>query len=164
MTDSLSRVLYVVDANVFMDWQPRYYPTDVFPSILGKVGGLITEGRLVAPKIVEEEIDVVGTPDLVAWKDAYANLFAPLAETMAEAVAIQGRFPGLLDPKASHEEADAHVIALAKLRGGIVVTQETSATEKRNPKRPHYIPDVCRELGVSCISLLGMMRKEGWTL
>ena len=47
-------------------------------------------------------------------------------------------------------------------RQGIVVTQETFAAEKRNPKRTHFIPDVCRELGITCISLLGLMHREGW--
>ena len=47
-------------------------------------------------------------------------------------------------------------------RNGIVVTQETSAAEKRNPRRPMFIPDVCREMGVPCVSLLGLMRREGW--
>ena len=77
-------------------------------------------------------------------------------------MSIQGRFPGLKDPKAEYEEADAYVIALARLRNGVVVTQETSASEKRNPRRTHFIPDVCRELGVPCINLLGMIRREGW--
>ena len=27
-----------------------------------------------------------------------------------------------------------------------------------------YIPDVCRELGLPCIGLLGLMRREGWRL
>jgi len=67
-----------------------------------------------------------------------------------------------LNPKAEYEEADAYVIALAKLRDGIVVTQETSAAEKNQPKRTHFIPDVCRELGLHCITLLGLMRREGW--
>ncbi|MBN9690072.1 MAG: DUF4411 family protein [Verrucomicrobia bacterium] len=80
----------------------------------------------------------------------------------AEAQPIQNQFAGLRDPKAEYEEADAYVIALAKLRGGIVVTQETPAAEKRNPKRTHFIPDVCRELGIACISLIGLMRREGW--
>jgi hypothetical protein len=45
---------------------------------------------------------------------------------------------------------------------GIVVTQETPASEKRNPRRTHFIPDVCRDLGIPCINLLGLMRREGW--
>jgi hypothetical protein len=88
----------------------------------------------------------------------------PTVQLLTDAQAIQNQFAGLRDPKAEHEEADAYVIALAKQHGGIVVTQETSAAEKRNPKRTHYIPDVCRELGIPCISLLGLMRREGWTL
>jgi hypothetical protein len=58
----------------------------------------------------------------------------------------------------------AYVIALARLRNGTVVAQETSAAEKHKPKKDHYIPDVCRELGVPCINLLGLMRREGWKL
>jgi hypothetical protein len=48
------------------------------------------------------------------------------------------------------------------MRDGIVVTQETAAADKRNPKRTHFIPDVCRELGIPCIAFLGLMRREGW--
>jgi hypothetical protein len=77
-------------------------------------------------------------------------------------MSIQSRFPGLLDPKAEHEEADAYVIALAQQRDGIVVTSETPAADKRKPKREFYIPDVCRELGIPCINLLGLMRREAW--
>ena len=88
----------------------------------------------------------------------------PTVQLLTNAQGIQNQFTGLRDPKAEYEEADAYVIALAKQRGGMVVTQETSAAEKRNPKRTHYIPDVCRELGIPRISLLGLMRWEGWTL
>jgi len=27
----------------------------------------------------------------------------------------------------------------------------------------HYIPDVCRDLDIPCINLLGLMRREHWT-
>jgi hypothetical protein len=88
----------------------------------------------------------------------------PTEELLTASLAIQSRFPGLRDPKASFEEADAYVIALAQLRNGLVVTQETAATEKRNPRRTHFIPDVCREMKIPCLNLLGLMRKEGWKL
>lgn len=68
-----------------------------------------------------------------------------------------------MDPKGLNESADAYVIALAKLSsGGIVVSQETSVQEKHRPRRSYFIPDVCRDLGVPCINLLGMMRREKW--
>lgn len=164
MSDAPRRPLYAVDTNVFMDWQARYYPTDVFASLPARIDALIAEGRLFAPELVGEELGVVGGAELSAWMTAHKTLWVPTAELLAAALAIQGRFPGLRDPKADFEEADAYVIALAQLRDGVVVTQETSAAEKRNPKRTHFIPDVCRELGLHSISLLGMMRREGWQL
>ena len=156
--------LYSVDTNVLMEWQFRAYPTDIFESLVAKVDALIGEKRFLAPELVDEELGAVGTAALVAWAKARKAMFVPLADVLVEAQSIQSRFPGLRDPKAEYEEADAYVIALAKLRDGIVVTQETSAAEKKNPKRTHFIPDVCRELGLPCISLLGMMRRESWKL
>ena len=162
MSEEIRKPVYSIDTNVLMDWQARYFPTDIFQGLVGCVDELIDEGRWTAPELVEEELIAVGTAELVAWAKARPQMFVPLAAVLAEALAIQARFPGLKDPKAEYEEADAYVIALAKLRDGIVVTQETSAAEKNKPKRTHFIPDVCRELGLPCISLLGLMRREGW--
>jgi hypothetical protein len=164
MTDSAPQPPYSVDSSAFMDWQARFYPVDVFKSILDRVETLIAAKRFMAPALVREELGAVGTGDLIAWADAHAAIYVPTRELLVEAQTIQNRFPGLRDPKAEFEEADAYVIALAKLRGGIVITQETPAAEKRNPKRTHFIPDVCREMGVPCFNLLGLMRRENWTL
>jgi hypothetical protein len=163
MTDGAPQLIYSVDSSSFMDWQARYYPVDVFAGIVQGIDGLIAEKRLFAPALVEEELAAVGTVDLNAWAKARSGIFVPTGDLLVEAQAIQNRFPGLRDPKAEFEEADAYVIALARLRSGIVVTQETPAAEKRNPKRSHFIPDVCREMGIPCFNLLGMMRREAWT-
>lgn len=145
-----------------MDWQARYYPADVFAGLLGEVDTLIAVGRLFAPALVREELSSVGTGDLKAWAKARPDIFVPTGDLLAEAQAIQNAFPGLRDPKAEFEEADTYVVALAKLRDGIVITQETPAAEKHNPRRTHFIPDVCREMGIPCFNLLGLMRREGW--
>ncbi|HVZ75212.1 MAG TPA: DUF4411 family protein [Polyangia bacterium] len=155
-------VIYSVDTSSLMDWQARYYPTDVFAGLPTQVDGLGAAGRLFAVALVREEIHAVGTAGLVQWIDDRKDMIVPTGAVLAEAQAIQNQFTGLRDPKAEFEEADPYVIALAKVRDGIVVTQETPAAEKRNPKRTHFIPDVCRELGIPCISLLGLMRREGW--
>jgi predicted nucleic acid-binding protein len=162
MSDGAQKPIYSVDTNVLMDWQARYFPTDVFGSLVTSVDVLVNEGRWLAPEIVEEELSAVGTAETIAWAKARPSVFVPLQDVLAEALSIQNRFPGLKDPKSEFEEADAYVIALAKLRNGIVVTQETPAAEKNRPRRTHFIPDVCRELGIPCISLLGLMRREGW--
>lgn len=154
--------VYSVDTNSLMEWQARNFPTDVFPGLINRIETLVGAGRFLAPGIVEEEVASVGTAELIQWTVNHGGMFVPTAEVLPGALKIQGQFAGLLDPKAEHEEADAYVIALAQLRHATVVTQETSAAEKRNPKRTHFIPDVCRELGISCINLLGLMRREGW--
>ena len=145
-----------------MDWQARYYPTDVFETILQKVDELIEAGRFLAPALVNEELDAVGTNQLSQWAKNRSNMWIPNDEIFAETMAIQSQFPGLLDPKAEYEEADAYIIGLAQQRDGIVVTSETPAAEKRRARREFFIPDVCRELGVPCINFLGLARREGW--
>jgi hypothetical protein len=162
MSDPTPAPIYSVDSSSLMEWQGRYYPTDVFPGLLAKLDELIVAGRMFAPALVKDEIAAVGTAGLIDWTENHAGIFVPIAEVLAAAQAIQNQFTGLRDPKAEYEEADAYVIALARMRNGTVITQETPAAEKRNPKRTHFIPDVCRELGITCISLLGLMRRERW--
>lgn len=157
--------MYSLDTSFFMDWQARYYPLDLFTSLEKKIEALIASGSCAAVQIVKDEIDAVGTPGLRAWVAHQAGLFLPLSpEIQIEAAAIEASYPELMDPKGLNESADAYVIALAKLqKDGIVVSQETSVQEKHRPRRSYFIPDVCRDLGLPCINLLGMMRREKWT-
>lgn len=164
MIDARRPSFYSVDTSALIDWQFRYYPTDIFYSLLGKVDQLIEEKRFSGPVLVKEELEKRGTAELVKWAKERSGIFVPLKDLIAEAQNIQNHFPELCDPKAESEEADAYVIALAKLQGGEVITGETPASEKRYPKRSHYIPDVCRELGLPCFNFLGLMRREKWKI
>jgi hypothetical protein len=155
--------MYSLDTSVLMDWQARFYPLDVFVSLETKIEALISSGNCKAVDLVREEIEAVGTPGLRSWVAGHSGLFVPLSPAVqGEAAAIEASYPDLMDPKSPYESADAYVIALAKLEGAIVVSQETSAQEKRNPPKDHYIPDVCRDLGLPCINLLGLLRREKW--
>ena len=145
-----------------MDWHARHYPADLFPGLVIRMDALATSRRIFAPALVREEVEKVGTAGLSSWVGDHSGIIVPTGELLEQAQRIQGQFPGLLDPKAEFEEADAYVIALARLRNGTVVTEETPAAQKRNPRRTHFIPDVCRDLGIPCINLLGLMRREGW--
>ena len=156
--------MYSFDTSVFMDWQARYYPPDIFISMVTKIEELIAVGQCSAVELVKEEIDAVGTPELRAWMKKHPALFVTLDPLVqVEAANIESKYPDLMDPRSLHQSADAYVVALAKVEGGVVVSQETSAAEKKSAKRTHYIPDVCRDLGISCINLLGLMRREHWT-
>ncbi len=152
-----------MDTSFFMDWQARYYPLDLFPGFNTRIEALIASGECAAMQLVLDELNAVAPPDLRTWASAHPGLFVPLhPEVQLEAQAIESRYPDLTDPKGLYQSADAYVIALARVRDGIVISQETAAHEKRNPKQTYYIPDVCRDLGVSCINLLGLMRREKW--
>jgi hypothetical protein len=157
--------MYSFDTSAFMDWQARCYPIDVFASLANKIAEMIVAGACLAIALAEEGINAVGTPGLRAWAKTNSGLFVSLdSMTIIEASSIESKYPDLTDPKSPYQSADAYVIALAKVRNGIVVSQETSAAEKRSPKRTPYIPDVCRDLGIACINLLGLMRREKWVL
>ncbi|MFN0180191.1 MAG: DUF4411 family protein [Gemmatimonadales bacterium] len=156
--------MYSLDTSFFMDWQARHYPLDLFVGLEHRIEGLIDQGECRAVDLVREELQAVGTPDLRTWTTKNKRVFVSLsADVQLAAAAIQSAYPALMDPKGLHDSADAYVIALAKSTGGIVVSQETSVAEKHRPKQSYYIPDVCRSLGVSCINLLGMMRREKWS-
>lgn len=158
-----SSSIYSADTSIFMDWQARYYPLDIFVTLQTRIEQLIETNGLRAVALVQEEIKAIGTPDLKKWAGKNKSLFVPLAsDVQIEASSIEARYPDLLDPKSPYQSADAYVIAFAKLQNGIVISQETSVHEKRNPAKNHYIPDVCRDLGVGCINLLGLMRREKW--
>jgi hypothetical protein len=155
--------MYSLDTSFFMDWQARYYPVDLFATLEKSIVGLIASGTCAAVELVKEEIDAVGTPGLRSWVANQTGLFMPMTpEIQIEAAAIEASYPELMDPKGLNESADAYVIALAKLKGWLVVSQETSVQEKHRPRRSYFIPDVCRDLGIPCVNLLGMMRREKW--
>src|SRR5690606_4902274 len=98
--------IYALDTNVFMDWQARYYPTDIFASLTTRIDGLIGEGRLYSTALAKDELGAVGTAELASWASARADIWIPTENLLMAALAIQNRFPGLRDPKAEYEEAD----------------------------------------------------------
>ena len=69
MSDPAPLPIYSIDSSSLMEWQGRYYPTDVFPSLAAIVDELAAAGRMLAPALVKEEIDAVGTAGLIDWTE-----------------------------------------------------------------------------------------------
>lgn len=156
--------MYSIDTNIYLDWWIRRYPDDIFPTFKAQVEGLIAAGKWNSVERVADEIGHVGTAALKAWAKANRGQFIKHdAALIAEANAITAAYPGLLDPYASHDEADRYLIALAKLKGWAVVTHETPARSKKHALRTHFIPDVCRGMNIPCMDLIEMMRRERWS-
>lgn len=157
--------MYSVDTNIFIDWWERWYPPDVFITLKQRVEELSQSGSFLAPARVLDEIKHNGRRDLQEWAKKQEEMFVDHNTSLqTEVQNILRDHPKLIDPTASHDEADIWVIALAKIHGGIVVTHETSINAKRNPARGRlYIPDICHLMRIKCINLVELMRAEKWT-
>jgi hypothetical protein len=93
------------------------------------------------------------------WIKKRESMVIPIdAEVQRYVSQIMSKFGRLVDSKKNRSIGDPWVIALAQARGLIVVTGEKATGSLSKPK----IPDVCKDLGVSCIEIVDFFRKQGW--
>jgi predicted nucleic acid-binding protein len=149
---------YCIDTSAIVDGWVRYYPRDVFPTLWDKLEKMIAAGRLVAPDEVLKELSK-NDDDLHKWARLQDGLFCPLEDDVQIATAeILAVFPKLVNNERNRSIADPFVVAVAKVRKLSVVTGEK---RKGNPMRPK-IPDVCDAYKIRCLTLLELMKSEGW--
>ncbi|MGH9792915.1 MAG: DUF4411 family protein [Candidatus Acidiferrales bacterium] len=67
-------------------------------------------------------------------------------------------YPRLVDTKKNRSGCDPWVIGLAQSRSLTVVTAEKATKNLARPK----IPDVCTDLNIPCVDVLGLFRSLGW--
>lgn len=116
--------------------------------------GLIASGHLRATAVVLEELERKDD-ELLAWARRQADLVLPLDDRVQiTARDIVARFPNFVDANATETSADPFVVALARVHGLTVVTQE-----RPNQGRPR-IPNVCDAYAIPGGDVLGMMRQE----
>jgi hypothetical protein len=151
-------VKYVFDTSSLIGAWVRAYPPDTFPVVWDRMDGLATSGDLLVPEEVYEELKAQDD-DLLAWvKQRSDAVVIPTSRAvMLEARAVLADHEGLTKAGTGRGKADPFVIALAKLTSCPLVTQEQggSVTKPR-------IPFVCRARGVTCMSVLEVIRAEGW--
>ena len=80
-------------------------------------------------------------------------------DIQTEARNILHEFPYLTKQIAGRNSADPFVIALAKSRNYVVVTEEGLGSENK-PR----IPLVCNHYGIQCINILRMVQNEDWVI
>jgi Domain of unknown function (DUF4411) len=148
--------LYSFDSSAFINPFRRYYPQDLFPKFWDAVAERIVSGEIIASEVVRDEID--GKDDqLKTWVRAQSGLFIQVDEEQQDEVAtIMRNFPTWVDIESSKNNADPFVIALAKAKGLVVVSDEGNGSEQ-NPK----IPFVCREAGVRHLKVVEFIRAIG---
>ncbi len=77
-----------------------------------------------------------------------------------EAAQILMQFPRLVGEKKLRTSADPFVIALARVEGLQVVTDEKPTGSLARPN----IPDVCAQLNMMVMSLLQLIQNERWII
>ncbi len=154
---------YVLDTSSLLNTWRYNLPVDVAPGVWENLDGLIAEGRAIAPVDVLEEL-LAKDDELHVWAKARrVSLFIDLDDDDIAAVkkiVNDSRFQGLVKHRPARNRADPVVIAVALVRGYMVVTEENDDGSQAKCR----IPYVCHQLDVPCINFLGLMRAEGWQL
>lgn len=149
--------IYSCDSNILIQAWHRLYPPSVFPGVWMALEALIDGGRLVASSEVQEEIE--RHDDAVnEWAKRHSQMFVAIDEPIQREVrGILQDHRRLINTQKGRSAADPWVIALAKLRGGTVLTLEQPSGNLDRPK----IPDVCNALGVEHCRLTDLFAREG---
>lgn len=146
---------YCIDTNSLMDCRLRLYPPDIFPTLWEQLEGLFEEGVLISHEEVLREISKK-SDELATWGNERAQYFIPFDEEQEGVlISVLTRFERLVMTGKRKNAADPFLIALASTTGTILITEEKPGGQNK-PK----IPDVCAEMDIITMPVLGMFREE----
>ena len=150
---------YSIDTSALIQSWHNRYPKENFPGFWNKLSELVGSGTLVATEEVKIELDRKAD-ELLKWAEQQNGFFVQIDDDIQHEVRrILQNHKKLLDTRKGRSGADPFVIALAKLRGLTVVTEEGPS---RNPIKKPNIPDVCKDLAVKCIRVVDLIKEQGW--
>lgn len=155
------KALYIIDASSWFELKDAY-PEETFPGMWSKINNLISEKRVLSPRIVRDEIDR-GHDNLIKWAKTHSHIFVNTDNLIPQVQKILREHPELIKPDAKYEEADPYVIALAASHKNDIAGLLPIIVTEENQKRPSCIPYVAQTNGISSYKLLEMIQKEGWT-
>lgn len=162
MTDA---PLFVLDANVFIQAKRLYYAFDLAPKFWDSLVLHASSGKVVSIDRVKHELDK-GKDDLTEWSNGhFHSAFASTDEediikSYSEIIAwVQGQ-PQFSDAAKTEfaTVADGWLIAYAKVKGKVIVTQELPAPDAKS-RVP--IPNVCEAFDVPFVDTFEMLRRLG---
>jgi hypothetical protein len=161
-------MIYLLDANAFMEAARLYYGFDMAPGFWTWLQGDPLSGRVGSIQAVRGEI-LSGEGDLVEWTRAMPSEFwladsdASLANMrrLAEWASHSDRTYGQAAVSEFMSSADMRLIALAMAEDGVVATREVPAPRSQKKVK---IPDVCDAFGVACVTPFDTYRSLGMRL
>jgi hypothetical protein len=149
--------IYSIDTSALLDAWVRWYPPDLFPKLWENIETLISEQRIFATEEVLVELEKKDD-DIFKWAKKQ-KMFYPLTTEIQTFVSqILTKYPRLVDSRRERSQADPFVIALAKHKNCVVITGEKNFGTEDRPR----IPIVCKEFEIKSISIVQLIRSEGW--
>jgi len=150
---------YSFDTSSILNGRRDLLPPATFPTLWANIEEMIEAGTVRSVDLVLDELAKREGDEIHKWAKARAGLVVPLTEDVQQAVRhVLAAHPRLIGVGSGRSGADPFVIALAMVRGGVVVSEET---ESRNPSKPK-IPDACKALGVPCLNLMRFVLEQRW--
>ena len=154
----MGEVKYCLDSSALIQGWNALYPPASFPGLWTRIAALVAAGEIVSSDEVKREIEAKDDL-LLAWCKPRTPMFVPLSgDIQAVATQILATLPKLVDSRTGKSMADPFVVATAKVTNTILVTQERPTGKAERPK----IPEACDLTGVAWVSLLDVIKAEGW--
>lgn len=148
------------DTSALIEPWVRLYPRDVLRPIWDKLELLAADGVIVAPQEVLLELKRQ-KDDLYEWACARDGMFCePDRAQLEKMTEIVNAHPGLVKVNSTKSSGDPWVIALAEIHRVPVVQYETRAKKNAAPK----IPNVCDARQIQSVTLIDVLRAEGFRL
>lgn len=140
-------------------WSGRYRRT-TFTGLWARLEGVVRAGEICIPEEVLNEVERKEDGLHAFLKDQREKIVAPLdEEVMAGTRDVLAEFPRFAGEMRGRNKADPFVIATARARKIVVVTEEGSRGNKNRPK----IPLACDHFGIDCITVLDYIEQRAWT-
>lgn len=169
--------VYCFDSSAFLymgRFRYPYYPRDVFPRLWKNIETLVARGKLFICQEAFEEMaggqressqSASSADEIAVWLNAmktnhasFCGLTNQSAQERAEEISRD--YPKLIKQRRL-KDADPYIIAHARERDAVVVTQELpSQNPQVRPDAMDSISTVCRHLQIPCVDLVGFMRRE----
>jgi hypothetical protein len=151
---------FCFDTSSFIRAWHEAYPLDVVATFWGKLEAAIDGDVVITPDEVIRETKK-RSDGLHDWLKGRDKCIVEIDEDIQDAVAsLLQRYEALAKNRKGASAADPWVIATARVREAIVVSEEALTDSEKRPK----IPGVCKGIGVECINLLEFMRRQGWKI
>jgi hypothetical protein len=153
---------YIIDTNVLLEAANNYYAFGRVPAFWEWLERQFVAGVVRTLTMVKDEVDF--PPEVVSWVAERERDDHLVDESDPKIQAEYGKMAAWLVSQpygAEHiasfmSKADLWIIAVAKVRGCTVVTQEVAAGRGSRKVR---IPDVCAHFGIKCINTFTLMEE-----